>query len=180
MIRIFRNTVILIYLLSNEPSISFSQIFPDRVIFSTAGKDLKNSIFNPSAQQNNKITFTLGEPIILVTTIQGKKLNGGFIQPDGIYPVSPSINAMIIQNDPFQIYPNPINDYTNVKSPELWEGNVDIQLIDSQGKLLQTYQMENSNFQIDFENQLAPGNYYLSFYNQQGQLLQRTKLIKIK
>jgi len=34
-------------------------------------------------------------------------------------------------------------------------------------------------YQIDFQNELAPGNYYLNFYKEDGSFLQQTKLIKM-
>jgi hypothetical protein len=62
----------------------FAQQIPDRKVFATAGKDLKNLSIGAPTSLNNKITFTMGEPIMGLITLSGKRLNIGFIQPDGI------------------------------------------------------------------------------------------------
>lgn len=159
-----------------------SQVFfPDRKVYATAGKEMKNQ--NPLALfwQNNKIIFTLGEPFcsVPVSLIQSRWYNSGFIQPDGITPIAPGTSAIISVTDPFVIAPNPVNDFALIKAPSEWEGNVIIQLIDNSGKLIKTYLMESKTLSIDFQEGIIPGMYYLNLYNLEGTILQQNKIIKV-
>jgi hypothetical protein len=156
-----------------------AQQVPDRFIFSTAGRDLKNLTIGAPTSVNNKVTFTMGEPIIGQFSPAGKRLNVGFIQPDGIFPISPPSPVIITLNDPFQISPNPATNFTIIKAPELWEGKVTVQLMDSQGKLVKSQSMESLLLEFSLDHQIAPGNYFLNFYKEDGSFLQQSKLIKM-
>jgi hypothetical protein len=156
-----------------------SQALPDRKVFATAGKDLKNQSLGAPASQNNKVTFTMGEPIMGLVSLSGKRLNIGFIQPDGIFPIAPPSPVQIMVNDPFFIAPNPAYNYTFIKAPEQWEGKVNIQLIDANGKLVSTMLMDGLVYELNFEHHLPPGNYYVNFYKEDGTFLQQSKLIKM-
>jgi hypothetical protein len=79
---------------------------------------------------------------------------------------------------PFKVYPNPATTQSIVAGPEEQTEAVNIQLMDVNGKLIAEYQMENNRLVIDFENQLAPGTYFLNFYNLSGVFIQQTKLMK--
>jgi hypothetical protein len=176
---IFRlNKIVLFSLLLFTANNLHSQNLPDRKVFSTAGKDLINLTLGLPASQNNKITFTMGEPIIGLSSISGKRLNMGFIQPEGIFPVSPPSPVLIKPNDPFQIMPNPVSDKLVVKAPELWEGKILINLIDSHGKLIKVHIMDGLVYEIQFDNQVLPGTYFLNFYKVDGTFLQQSKFIK--
>jgi hypothetical protein len=157
----------------------FAQVLPDRKVFATAGRDLKNQSATVPPGQNNKVTFTMGEPIIGLSTITGRRLSMGFIQPDGIVPVGPPSPVQIMVNDPFFIAPNPAYNYTIIKAPEQWQDKVNIQLIDGNGKLIQTAFMEGAIYEFSFDQHLAPGNYFINFYKEDGTFLQQSKLMKI-
>lgn len=156
-----------------------AQQLPDRFVLSTAGRDLKNLSLGSTASQNRRVTFTMGEPIIGQFTLAGKRLNVGFIQPDGIFPIAPPSPVQIILNDPFQISPNPATNFTVIKAPELWEGKVTVQLMDSQGKLVKTQSMESLVLEFSLDYQISPGSYFLNFYKEDGSFLQQSKLIKM-
>jgi hypothetical protein len=157
----------------------YSQSFSDRRVFSTAGRDLKNLSLGVPAAQNRKITFTMGEPIIGFFSLSGKRLTTGFIQPDGIFPIGPPSPVQITPNDPFQITPNPATNFTFIKAPEKWEGKVIVQLMDSHGKLVKSQTMESLLMEFTFDPIIAPGNYFLNFYKEDGSFLQQSKLIKM-
>jgi hypothetical protein len=157
----------------------FAQNLPDRKVFCSAGKDLKNLTLGAPTSINNKITFTMGEPIMGLVSLSGKRLNIGFIQPDGIFPIAPPSPVQIMVNDPFFIAPNPAYNYTFIKAPEQWEGKVNVQLIDANGKLISTMLMEGLVYELNFEQHLPPGNYYINFYKEDGTFLQQSKLIKM-
>jgi hypothetical protein len=172
-------TRIIFLLLALQLINASAQQLPDRKVFATAGKDLKNQNLGAPASQNNKVTFTMGEPIIGLTSLSGKRLSIGFIQPDGIFAIGPPSPVQITLNDPFFIAPNPAFNYTIIKAPELWEGKVNIQLIDANGKLVSTMLMDGLVYELNFEQQLPPGNYYINFYKEDGTFLQQSKLIKM-
>ncbi len=156
-----------------------AQQLPDRFIFSTAGRDLKNLSLGVPAAQNRKITFTMGEPIIGLFSLSGKRLSAGFIQPDGYFPIAPPSPVQLTLNDPFQISPNPATNFTIIKAPELWEGKITVQLMDSHGKLVKTQTMESLVLEFSLDQQISPGSYFLNFYKEDGSFLQQSKLIKM-
>jgi hypothetical protein len=156
----------------------YSQQLPDRKVFATAGKDLKNAYILAPASQQNRLTFTMGEPIIGLGTISGKRLFNGFIQFDGVFPVSPPSPVLMPTMDPFKVFPNPTTEGVKIIAPEEWDAKVTIQLIDLQGKLVREYNMEDKIIQIEFDASVAPGNYFLNFYQENGLIIQQTKLIK--
>jgi hypothetical protein len=170
--------IVLIGIILNY-TVSFAQQLPDRKVFSTAGKDLKNLSIGFTTAQNNKVTFTMGEPLIGFFSLSGKRLSTGFIQPDGIFPIGPPSPVQITLNDPFQISPNPATNFTFIKAPEQWEGKVIIQLMDSHGKLVKSQTMESLVMEFTFDHFIAPGNYFLNFYKEDGSFLQQSKLIKM-
>jgi hypothetical protein len=157
----------------------YSQSFSDRRVFSTAGRDLKNLSLGLPVTQNHKVTFTMGEPLIGFISLTGKRLSTGFIQPDGIFPIAPPSPVQITLNDPFLITPNPAANSTYIKAPEQWEGKVTVQLMDSHGKLVKSQTMESLLMEFTFDPIIAPGNYFLNFYMEDGSFIQQSKLIKM-
>ena len=164
---------------SLELNMVYCQSLPDRFIFSTSGRDLKNLTMGAPTALNNKLTYTMGEPIIGQFNVSGKRLNVGFIQPDGIFPIAPPSPVIITINDPFQIAPNPATNFTRIKAPELWDEKVTVQLIDANGKLIKSQLMETLVMEFSFDHSIPPGNYFFNFYKEDGSFLQQSKLIKM-
>jgi hypothetical protein len=52
-------------------------------------------------------------------------------------------------------------------------------MIDLHGKLVKEYGMREKIYQIEFDVSVAPGNYFLNFYQENGVFIQQTKLIKL-
>lgn len=156
-----------------------SQILPDRRVFSCAGKELKNAYILAPAAQQKRLTFTMGEPIIGLGTNSGKRMFNGFIQPDGNFPVSAPSPVLMPTIDPFKVFPNPTNESVKIIAPEEWDSKVNIQMIDLHGKLIKEYGMQEKIYQIEFDASVAPGNYFLNFYQENGVFIQQTKLIKL-
>jgi hypothetical protein len=174
------NKYLFLLFISYFPQFGKSQgfFFPDRKVYASAGREMKAQGIVPFWQRN-KITFTLGEPFTIVQFIpaQNKRLNSGFIQPDGIY-IAPGVSAIIEVTDPFIIAPNPVSDYAMIKAPSEWEGEVVVHLMDNSGKLIQTQRMKERTLSLDFQQGLTPGMYFLNLYNLDGTLLQQNKIIK--
>lgn len=156
-----------------------SQILPDRRVFSCAGKELKNAYILAPAFQQNRLTFTIGDPIIGLGTNSGRRLFIGFLQPDGVFPVSPPGPVLMPIIDPFKVFPNPTKESVKIIAPEEWDSKVNIQMIDLHGKLIKEYGMQEKIYQIEFDASVAPGNYFLNFYQENGVFIQQTKLIKL-
>ena len=157
---------------------SYSQQFTDRKIFATAGKDLKNTNLSAPVAQQNRLTFTMGEPIIGLGSYSGRRIFNGFIQPDGIFPISPPGPVILPQINPFEVYPNPTDQSVKIVAPAEWVDDIYIQMIDIQGKLVKQFKMTNQIQQLDFDEMIAPGNYFLNFYYENGVFIQQTKLMK--
>jgi hypothetical protein len=173
------NKKILVLLLIGSINFVDAQPLPDRKVFSTAGKILKNSYVLAPASQQRVITFTMGEPIIGLWSFSGKRLFNGFIQSDAIVPVSPPGPVLLTPNDPFSVVPNPTNTFINITAPSDWDSRVYIQVIDLNGKLIKQLDMQDKLLRMDWEENNVPGNYFLNFYQENGQFIQQTKLIKL-
>jgi len=170
-----KNNFLLIIILFFGISVTFGQ-GPERRVYASAGKVAKcqNFIFGST----NTVSYTIGEPIVKWSNVGGKRIHNGFQQPDQNFPVSPNATGMIVSTPSFLIYPNPFNNYTIIQGPDEQKGTTKIQLIDQNGKLIKEEQMNDSRHQMDFESDLAPGQYFLNFYNESGAFLQQTKIIK--
>jgi len=173
------NKYLFLLSLSCLPLFGKTQVFfPDRKVYASAGK-----VMPPPANalwwQKNTIIFTLGEPFTIVQFLpaQNRRLNSGFIQPDGL-TIAPGVSAIIAATDPFIIAPNPVSDYAMIKAPSEWEGEVLVHLMDNSGKLIQSHRMMERTLSLDFQQGISPGMYFLNLYNPDGTLLQQNKIIK--
>ena len=168
----------LLFLMQLIVLFGYTQQLPDRMVFSTAGKNLKNANISAPAAQQKRLTFTMGEPIIGLGSNSGKRMFNGFIQPDGIFPISPPGPVILPQINTFEVYPNPTDESVKIIAPAEWDSNINIQLIDLQGKLVMQFKTNEKVFQLNFEETIVPGNYFLNFYYENGVFIQQTKLIK--
>ena len=148
-----------------------------RMVSPSAGR-----VANPATRLsliNNKVmTYTIGEPIIHGGLVGTRYIHNGFEQPDKLVPVGGGVVMLEKPNTPFKIYPNPATVYSIVEGPEEQKDPIRLQLMDMNAKLIAEYTMESTRLQIDFENTLAPGTYFLNFYTNEGQFIQQNKLIK--
>lgn len=152
--------------------------FPDRKVYASAGREFLAPANAPIGQKN-KITFTLGEPFTVVQALpnQNRKLNSGFIQPDGIN-IAIGVSAIIAETDPFIIAPNPVSTHAMIKAPSEWKGEVLLHLMDNTGKLIQTHRMMERTLYLDFQQGILPGMYFINIYTPDGTLIQQNKIIK--
>jgi hypothetical protein len=170
-----KNNFLLIITLICGISTTFGQ-GPERSVYATAGKVAKCQTLILGS--TNTVSYTIGEPIVKWSNVDGKRIHNGFQQPDQNFAVSPNVSGMSVSDPSFLIYPNPFNNYTIIQGPEEQKGITKIQLIDQNGKLISEDEMIDSRHHMDFESNLAPGQYFLNFYNESGSLLQQTKIIK--
>ncbi len=75
----------------------------------------------------------------------------------------------------FEIWPNPANNFLNIENLKIGDDKT-IKILDMQGAVCQTFEMNEISSQIDI-TQLKPGIYYLSFESKDG-ILERAKFVK--
>ena len=128
-----KNNFLLIIILICGISTTFGQ-GPERRVYATAGKVAKcqTLIFGST----NTVSYTIGEPIVKWSNVDGKRIHNGFQQPDQNFAVSPNVTAIAVMDPSFLIYPNPFNNYTIIQGPDEQKGTTKIQLIDQNGKLI--------------------------------------------
>jgi hypothetical protein len=148
-----------------------------RMVFASAGRVAK-PVTGLTLINNKVMTYTIGEPIIHGGLAGTRYIHNGFEQPDMLVPVGGGVFMLQKPNTPFKIYPNPATVYSIVEGPEEQKDPIRLQLMDMNAKLIAEYTMESTRLQIDFENTLAPGTYFLNFYTNEGQFIQQNKLIK--
>jgi hypothetical protein len=170
-------TTFLFFFLVASSSLIAQTNMPDRVVYAAAGRWASPS--TGSTAINDKIVvYTIGEPIIYGGQVGTNFIHNGFEQPDKLIPIGPSVVMLDKPNPTFKVYPNPLTTYSIVEGPEEQKDLIKLQLLDLNAKLVAEYNMESSRLQIDFENTLAPGTYFLNFYTLEGQFIQQNKLIK--
>lgn len=170
-------TTFLFFFLVASSSLIAQTNMPDRVVYAAAGRWATPS--TGSSFINDKIVvYTIGEPIIYGGLVGTRFIHNGFEQPDKLIPISPTVVMLDKPNLTFKVYPNPSTTYSIVEGPEEQKDPIKLQLLDVNAKLVAEYDMESTRLQIDFENTLAPGTYFLNFYTEQGQFIQQNKLIK--
>ena len=148
-----------------------------RMVFASAGQ-VANPVTGLTLVNNKVMTYTIGEPIIHGGLVGTRYMHNGFEQPDMLVPIGGGVVMLQKPNTPFKIYPNPATVYSIVEGPEEQKDPVRLQLMDMNAKLIAEYTMESTRLQIDFENTLSPGTYFLNFYTNEGQFIQQNKLIK--
>lgn len=149
----------------------------DRKVYASAGRFVRNVNTNSTVQ--NTITYTLGEPFIYGSSVGNFRINNGFIQPDGIVSVSPNVVSFMKPTDSFKLFPNPASSFSTIESSLDTLDPIKIQLIDLNGKLIKEETMTEKKHIVDLESLfIAPGTYYINFYNDEGTFLQQSKLIK--
>lgn len=149
----------------------------DRKVYASAGRFVRNVNTNSTVQ--NTITYTLGEPFIYGSSVGNFRINNGFIQPDGIVSVSPNVVSFMKPTDSFKLFPNPASSFSTIESSFDTLDPIKIQLIDLNGKLIKEETMTEKKHIVELESLfIAPGTYYINFYNDEGTFLQQNKLIK--
>jgi hypothetical protein len=171
-----KTTSLFFFLIASSALVAQTNM-PDRVVYAAAGRWASPA--TGFSFLNNKImVYTIGEPIIYGGQVGTRWIHNGFEQPDKLVPIGPTV-VMLDKPDPvFKVYPNPMTSHSIIEGPQEQEEQINLQLIDANAKLIAEYEMDSPRLQIDFENTLAPGTYFLNFYTLNGQFIQQNKLIK--
>lgn len=91
---------------------------------------------------------------------------------DGVNALTPTLEAKF----DFTVFPNPTADFVRVRFAERHAEPLQLSLLDLQGRVLQSYQLDSPERQLDLRG-LAAGHYILQVQNENGQQLAFQKLI---
>lgn len=146
-------------------SLSVSAQVKQEVIASAGGYNVAGGI---------SISWTLGETIIPTFTNGGLTLTHGFQQQLIVTTVEENIDILVS----VKVYPNPVSDIINILFEEVVESEINLTLLDSQGRLVKKDVIEAtvSEKQINMQD-LAAGVYYLRLTK--GKLVNVYKVIKL-
>jgi hypothetical protein len=148
----------------------FGQI--ERSILNTCGKVTSTATLSLFPQK--KIEYSIGEPITFSQLSSGKIINNGFIQPDGKIEIGTGSNGSTTQLIP-SVFPNPSDGSFSISINLEPIPYIIVHLIDSQGKLIQQFRMEEQSLRVT-ELKLSTGIYFLNFYNSTGVFIVQKKL----
>lgn len=113
---------IILVLILTFSSLSFSQSISKQVI-GTSGKTLTNN--------NLKLSYTVGEPVVGLMTAGGNQLGNGYYPAMDLQALSVEDNVLDVQ---LKVYPNPTSQSLYVSHPEL--NSFGITIVDLNGKQL--------------------------------------------
>jgi len=118
-------------------------------VIATAGDYFKNS--------NGALSWTIGEVITETLSGSNVSLNQGFQQTNVVVT---EIQKPILNNFEIDVFPNPTNDYLNIKSSK--EQTLKYQLVDMNGKIIEQNIIENKSYKISLKY-LLKGIYFINF-----------------
>jgi len=146
-------------------SLSVSAQVKQEVIASAGGYNTAGGI---------SISWTLGETIIPTFTNGGLTLTHGFQQQLIVTTVEENIDILVS----VKVYPNPVSDIITIQFEEVVESEINLMLLDSQGRVVKQDVVEAtvSEKQINMQD-VAAGIYYLRLTK--GKLVNVYKVIKL-
>jgi hypothetical protein len=132
--------------------------------------------FNVASDNSISISWTLGETIIPTFTSQ----DGSLILTHGFQQklIITNVEENILNPVRVTIFPNPASEIINIEFDSPTERELKLFLLDAQGKLVKTEQIESgiTNKQINMQD-LPSGIYYLRVIN--GKLVNVYKVVKL-
>ena len=127
----------------------------ERKVIASAGRDASNG---QTGLSQYLMAYTIGEPLIYGGSAGINKISNGFIQPIGITAIAPpSTSGMILNPGDIAVYPNPFGTYLMINGWEESDENVNIQLIDLQGKLILQKDIVPHHYQLEIPANCTPG-----------------------
>jgi hypothetical protein len=134
-------------------------------VISSSGSVLKNSA--------GSLSFTVGELVIDTKSAGATAITQGFHQTKLTIT---AINVLREQKFSISAFPNPTNNFVNLKIEKGEIRDVGFVLFDLQGKVLSNQKIESTNTEISFSGYKS-GNYLLKVI-QNGKEIQTFKIIK--
>jgi hypothetical protein len=120
------------------------------------------------------LSWTLGETIIPSYTAGGLILTHGFQSVLRTVIVEENIETPV----KVTVYPNPASDYLNISFAEPLDAEVNLMLIDGQGKLFKTQIIEATTSEVQLNFQDLPSGIYLLKLTK-GKLSNIYKVVKL-
>jgi hypothetical protein len=146
-------------------ALSASSQYKQDVIASAGGYNTASGI---------SISWTLGETIIPTYSSGGLILTHGFQQQLIITTIEENLETMVTVT----VYPNPASDIVNIKFEEALDEEVNLTLINTQGKLVKTVVIEATTIEKQINLQDLPsGMYYIKLTK--GKLSNVYKVVKL-
>jgi hypothetical protein len=112
---------------------------------------------NHLAGNTRQIAFTIGEPFVQSLVGDGVLLTQGFHQPRLWIT---AIDEFVLSNFEIKAYPNPTTDVIHLTTDKLLPGNVEYQLTDMNGRLLDTKPLNGALTEIPVSH-LVSATYFL-------------------
>jgi hypothetical protein len=134
-------------------------------VISSSGSVLKNS--------TGSLSFTVGELVIDTKNAGVTTITQGFHQTKLTIT---AMNVLREQNFSISAFPNPTNDFVNLKIEKGEIRDVEFILFDLQGKVLSNRKIESTNTEVSFSGYNS-GNYLLKVI-QKGKEIQTFKIVK--
>lgn len=134
-------------------------------VISSSGSTLKNS--------TGSLSFTVGELVIDTKNAGATTITQGFHQTKLTIT---AMNVLREQNFSISAFPNPTNDFVNLKIEKGEIRDVEFILFDLQGKVLSNRKIEGTNTEVSFSGYNS-GNYFLKVM-QNGKEIQTFKIVK--
>lgn len=134
-------------------------------VISSSGNALKNSA--------GSLSFTLGELVIDTKNAGATTITQGFHQTKLTIT---AINVLREQKISISAFPNPTNDFVNLKIEKGEIRDIGFTLFDLHGKVLSNQKIESTNTEVSFSGYNS-GNYLLKVI-QKGKEIQTFKIVK--
>jgi len=132
-------------------SIAYSQSI-DQQVFSSSGESISNG--------NNTLNYTVGEPIVKNITAASNTVDPGFWATGALLVLS--VDDFVKPIPEAQIFPNPVQDYLNIRFSENVKSDYEIQVFDLSGKKQIEDKIVNGDIEkrINLQN-FTPGTYII-------------------
>lgn len=144
--------------------LAFSTGYAQEATSSSGGNVLGNG---------GSVAYSVGQVIYTTNSGSGGTVTQGVQQPYEIFTVGIKETALNIS---LTIFPNPTATNLTLQVPDFTNENLTYQLLDMQGKLIETAQITASQMQINMDN--LPAATYLLNVIQENKRVQTFKIIK--
>ncbi len=130
------------------------------------------------SQSAGSISFTVGEIAVLTYTDDaGNTLSGGFGAGTALSVSVIEVNSVSLID--LNVYPNPAQDFLNIRINQSSQSEINVSIVDMQGKEVFGGQYAGIPRNIGLNTtSIASGTYILSVTNAEGVLLGKYNLIK--
>jgi hypothetical protein len=143
-------------------------------------------LFNVNSKKDSSYVRTFARYNLITTDIEGVKRPSGAGYDIGAYEYSAVGSQLPVdttpeesQNEKFTCYPNPVEDYLNIRSNHTDEyQNILVELIDPLGRLINSINYENSSEPIQIPMAGLNTGFYFLKLSHLGSMIQLSKILK--